>query len=94
MACLVVAVSTRGDVTLNANAARAFSRRAGRVAVANFPLLYSFAGRNSIIHILTGELCFPNFGRTKLTLYFMIFPQDSPTRLVVCSATAREPEVL
>lgn len=34
--------------------ARAFSRRCGRVATANYPLLFMFAGRNSVIAKLTG----------------------------------------
>ena len=35
--------------------ARAFSRRCGRMAVANYPILFCFAGRNSVIARLTGE---------------------------------------
>jgi len=34
--------------------ARAFSRRCGRIAIANFPVIFALAGRNSVIKLLTG----------------------------------------
>ncbi|SCZ93912.1 BZ3500_MvSof-1268-A1-R1_Chr6-3g08979 [Microbotryum saponariae] len=55
VACLVVDTKLHTPATLRSNVARAFSRRCGRMAAANFPLLYLFAGRNSVVVFLTGE---------------------------------------
>ncbi|GAA6060074.1 hypothetical protein JCM10212_003035 [Sporobolomyces blumeae] len=52
--CLVVAVSSPIPNQAGSSVARAFSRRCGRVAVANYPMIYCFAGRNSIVATLTG----------------------------------------
>ncbi|SGZ28358.1 BQ5605_C027g10321 [Microbotryum silenes-dioicae] len=55
VACLVVDTKLHTPATLRSNVPRAFSRRCGRIAAANFPLLYLFAGRNSVVVFLTGE---------------------------------------
>ncbi|GAA5878675.1 hypothetical protein JCM16303_002165 [Sporobolomyces ruberrimus] len=52
--CLVIAATSPIPNQAGSSVARAFSRRCGRVAVANFPILYCFAGRNNIISTLTG----------------------------------------
>ncbi|KDE07053.1 hypothetical protein MVLG_02629 [Microbotryum lychnidis-dioicae p1A1 Lamole] len=54
VACLVVDTKLHTPATLRSNVPRAFSRRCGRMAAANFPLLYLFAGRNSVVVFLTG----------------------------------------
>lgn len=50
----VIAATSPIPNQAGSSVARAFSRRCGRVAVANFPILYCFAGRNNIISTLTG----------------------------------------
>ncbi|GAA5836180.1 hypothetical protein JCM3766R1_001987 [Sporobolomyces carnicolor] len=52
--CLVIATTSPIPNQAGSSVARAFSRRCGRVAVANFPVLFCFAGRNNIISTLTG----------------------------------------
>ncbi|GAA6002237.1 hypothetical protein JCM5350_004226 [Sporobolomyces pararoseus] len=52
--CLVIATTSPIPNQAGSSVARAFSRRCGRVAVANFPILFCFAGRNNIIATLTG----------------------------------------
>ncbi|KAK4701780.1 hypothetical protein P7C70_g4442, partial [Phenoliferia sp. Uapishka_3] len=53
--CLTVDTHLHHPATVNSNVARAFSRRCGRVAVANYPILFALAGRNNIISLLTGR---------------------------------------
>ncbi|GAA5928689.1 ferric reductase family protein [Sporobolomyces koalae] len=52
--CIVVAVTSPIPNQAGSSVLRAFSRRCGRVAIANFPILYCFAGRNNVIATLTG----------------------------------------
>ncbi|GAA6012243.1 hypothetical protein JCM11491_007069 [Sporobolomyces phaffii] len=52
--CLVIAVNSPIPNQAGSSIPRAFSRRCGRIAVANFPMLYCFAGRNNIVATLTG----------------------------------------
>ncbi|GAA5857451.1 hypothetical protein JCM8547_009278 [Rhodosporidiobolus lusitaniae] len=52
--CLVISVNLITPNTAGSSLPRAFSRRCGRMAVANYPFLFMFAGRNNIIARLTG----------------------------------------
>ncbi|GAA5901561.1 hypothetical protein JCM6882_006312 [Rhodosporidiobolus microsporus] len=52
--CLVVSVQLITPNTAGSSLPRAFSRRCGRMAVANYPWLFMFAGRNNIISTMTG----------------------------------------
>ncbi|GAA5835676.1 hypothetical protein JCM11251_002994 [Rhodosporidiobolus azoricus] len=52
--CLVISVQLITPNSPGSSLPRAFSRRCGRMAVANYPWLFMFAGRNNIISTLTG----------------------------------------
>ncbi|GAA5977551.1 hypothetical protein JCM11641_006861 [Rhodosporidiobolus odoratus] len=52
--CLVITTQFITPQSAKSSIARAVSRRCGRMAVANYPWLYCFAGRNSILSTLTG----------------------------------------
>ncbi|GAA6002484.1 hypothetical protein JCM10207_001145 [Rhodosporidiobolus poonsookiae] len=51
---LVICVTPIAPQSAFTSIPRAFSRRCGRLAVANYPFLFTFAGRNNIIATLTG----------------------------------------
>ncbi|GAA5965128.1 hypothetical protein JCM8115_006672 [Rhodotorula mucilaginosa] len=52
--CIVGSTHLHSEQSAASSIARAFSRRCGRMAVANYPILFCFAGRNSVIARLTG----------------------------------------
>ncbi|KAM0750445.1 hypothetical protein T439DRAFT_334799 [Meredithblackwellia eburnea MCA 4105] len=52
--CLIIDTHLITVASVNSNVARAFSRRCGRIAVANYPILFALAGRNNVVSLLTG----------------------------------------
>ncbi|BGP16028.1 ferric-chelate reductase [Rhodosporidiobolus nylandii] len=52
--CLVVSVHLITPESAGSSVARSLSRRCGRMAIANYPWLFMFAGRNNIISMMTG----------------------------------------
>ncbi|BGP31960.1 ferric-chelate reductase [Rhodotorula toruloides] len=52
--CVVGSTQLHSAQSAGSSIARAFSRRCGRIATANYPILFMFAGRNSVIAKLTG----------------------------------------
>ncbi|KAI5479003.1 ferric-chelate reductase [Pseudohyphozyma bogoriensis] len=52
--CLIIDTHLITPASANSNVTRAFSRRCGRIAVANLPILFTLAGRNNIVSLITG----------------------------------------
>jgi hypothetical protein len=50
----VIATALINPATAKSNVARAFSRRCGRIATANYPLLFAMAGRSNPVSLFTG----------------------------------------
>ncbi|GAA5981975.1 hypothetical protein JCM10908_004689 [Rhodotorula pacifica] len=64
--CIVGSTHLHSAQSAGSSIARAFSRRCGRMAIANYPILFCFAGRNSVIARLTG------FSYQSLRFYHML----------------------
>lgn len=51
----IIDTKLKTPATVNSNIARAFSRRCGRIAIANFPILFILAGRSNLVTLFTGK---------------------------------------